>query len=368
MAQDTLARTPLHSLHQSLGAKFTGFAGYDMPVQYPGGIIAEHRHTREAASLFDVTHMGQLLLEGADIAAALERLVPSDIAGLKPGRMRYTVLTNDQGGIRDDLMVAKHGTALRVVVNASSKRADIAHLRAALGPAAVTYLGDRALIALQGPAAAGVLERLAPGISTMAFMAVRDIAIAGIPCFVSRSGYTGEDGFEISVAAEKAESLAQKLLAEKGVKPAGLGARDTLRLEAGLCLYGSDIDETTTPVEADLAWIIPARRRQDGGFPGAAIIQQQLRDGAARRRVGLRPEGRQIARHGTAILDGSGATIGLVTSGTFSPSLDAPIAMGYVEASQAGAGSVLILSIRGAALRAQVAALPFVPHRYHTSR
>jgi len=368
MAEDRLARTPLYELHKSLGAKLIAFAGYEMPVQYSAGIIAEHLHTRAQASLFDVSHMGQVSLQSADIAARLERLAPSDIVGLRDGRMRYTVLTNERGGIIDDLMVANAGGALRLVVNAARKADDIAHLRAAIGDAAVAYLEDRALLALQGPAAARVLARLAPGIDAMAFMAAGPYDVGGNACFVSRSGYTGEDGFEISVAAAKAEQLARRLLAEAEVAPAGLGARDTLRLEAGLCLYGNDIDESTTPIEADLGWIIPKRRRSEGGYPGAAIIARQLADGPARRRIGIKPEGRQIARGHTPIVDERGAEIGLITSGGFSPSLEGAIAMGYVPAAQAVPGRSLRLSVRGAERAAQVAPLPFVPHRYHASR
>jgi aminomethyltransferase len=368
MAEDKLARTPLYGLHQSLGAKLTAFAGYEMPVQYSAGILAEHLHTRAQASLFDVSHMGQVVLQGADIAAKLERLVPSDIIGLRDARMRYTVLTNARGGIIDDLMVARAGDALRLVVNASRKAEDLAYLRAALGDHAVTYLEDRALLALQGPSAAAVLARLAPGIDAMAFMAAPPCDIAGSACFVSRSGYTGEDGYEISVAAPDAERLARRLLAEPEVAPAGLGARDTLRLEAGLCLYGNDIDESTTPVEADLAWVISKRRRDEGGYPGAAIIARQLADGPARRRVGIKPEGRLIARSHTPIVDERGGEIGMVTSGGFAPSLEGAVAMGYVPSAQAVPGTTLRLAVRGAERPAQVASLPFVPHRYHASR
>jgi len=367
MAEEKLARTPLHALHQSLGAKLTAFAGYEMPVQYPAGIIAEHLHTRAKASLFDVSHMGQVVLAGADIAGQFERLVPADIAGLHSGRVRYTVFTNECGGIIDDLMVGKDGEALRLVVNAARKAEDLAHLRAALGAAAVTSLEDRALIALQGPAAAAVLARLARGVEAMAFMALTSIEIAGIACHVTRSGYTGEDGYEISVAGAEAEKLARRLLAEPEVAPAGLGARDTLRLEAGLCLYGNDIDESTTPIAADLAWTIPKRRRAEGGFPGATVIQRELAEGTRRRRVGIKPEGRQIARGHTPIIDTAGREIGTITSGGFSPSLEGAIAMGYVPAALSAPGTALRLSVRGAVRAAMVAALPFVPHRYHTS-
>jgi aminomethyltransferase len=365
MAEEKLARTPLYDLHQSLGAKLVPFAGYEMPVQYPAGIIAEHLHTRAKASLFDVSHMGQVLLVGADIAGRFERLVPADIVGLKSGRVRYTVLTNDRGGIIDDLMAAKDDAVLRLVVNASRKAEDIAHMRGALGDSAVTYLENRALIALQGPAAVVVLARLARGVETMAFMSMAPVEIDGIGCFVTRSGYTGEDGYEISVPGEAAEELARRLLVEPEVAPAGLGARDTLRLEAGLCLYGNDIDETTTPIEADLAWTIQKRRREEGGFPGDAIIQRELSQGASRRRVGIKPEGRQIARGHTPIVDNAGKEIGMITSGGFSPSLEGAIAMGYVPAALDAPGTALRLSVRGAERSAQIAPLPFVPHRYH---
>ena len=367
MAEEKLARTPLYDLHRSLGAKLVPFAGYEMPVQYPAGIIAEHLHTRAKASLFDVSHMGQVALTGADIAGKFEHLVPADIIGLKSGHVRYTVFTNERGGIIDDLMAAKEGDVLRLVVNASRKADDLAHMRHALGDGAVTYLEDRALIALQGPAAAAVLARLARGVGAMAFMSMASLEIDGMACHVTRSGYTGEDGYEISVPGAEAEKLARRLLAEPEVAPAGLGARDTLRLEAGLCLYGNDLDETTTPIEADLAWTIQKRRREEGGFPGDAIIQRELAQGPARRRVGIKPEGRQIARGHTPIVDASGKEIGMITSGGFSPSLEGAIAMGYVPAALAADGSVLRLSVRGAERSAQIASLPFVPHRYHIS-
>jgi aminomethyltransferase len=275
------------------------------------------------------------------------------------------MFTNDRGGILDDLMVAKDREVLRLVVNASRKAEDLAYMRAALGNGAVTYLEDRALIALQGPAAAVVLARLARTVETMAFMSTASLAIDGIACYVTRSGYTGEDGYEISVPGAQAEKLARRLLAEPEVAPAGLGARDTLRLEAGLCLYGNDIDESTTPIEADLAWTIQKRRREEGGFPGAAIIQREIAQGATRRRVGIKPEGRQIARGHTPIVDAAGKEIGMITSGGFSPSLEGAIAMGYVPAALSAPGTELRLSVRGAERSAQIAALPFVPHRYH---
>jgi aminomethyltransferase len=356
-----LLRTPLHNLHLGLGAKMVAFAGYDMPVQY-AGIIAEHLHTRSAASLFDVSHMGQVRLDGADAARALETLVPGDITGLKPNRMRYTLFLNERGGILDDLMVTNAGDHLHLVVNASRKRDDIAHLERHL--ARVTPLPDRALLALQGPAAAAVLERLAPGADALPFMAAAAMSVGGVAAFVTRSGYTGEDGFEISVAGSDAEPLARKILAEPEVKPAGLGARDTLRLEAGLCLYGHDIDETTTPIEAALGWTISARRRREGGYPGAAIIARELTQGPARLRVGLRPEDRAPAREETPIIDANGKPLGRVTSGGFSPSLNVPIAMGHVARESSALGTVLQLLVRGKARPARVVPLPFVPHRY----
>ncbi len=365
MAENPLQRTPLHRLHLSLGAKMVPFAGYDMPVQYPTGIMAEHLHTRAKAGLFDVSHMGQARLDGAGAAEALERLVPGDIAGLAPGRMRYTLLTNDRGGILDDLMVTRAGDHLLLVVNAARKAEDFAHLQRRLGAAAVMPLADRALLALQGPEAPAVLARLAPGAPALAFMSGAALVVDGVACFVTRSGYTGEDGFELSVPADAAERLARRLLAEPEVMPIGLGARDSLRLEAGLCLYGHDIDETTTVVEADLVWAIQKRRRAEGGFPGAAAIARELAAGAARKRVGIRPEGRAPAREGTEIIDDAGTPVGRITSGGFGPSADGPIAMGYVATATAALGTPLKLLVRGTPRPARIVPLPFVPHRYH---
>jgi aminomethyltransferase len=366
MADAPLHRTPLHDLHVSLGAKLVPFAGYAMPLQYGGGIMAEHLHTRAAAGLFDVSHMGQVRLDGAGAAAALETLVPGDIAGLKPGRMRYTLFTNPAGGILDDLMVTHAGDHWFLVVNAARKEHDVAHLRAGLaGKAKLTPLADRALLALQGPAAAAVLRRIAPAAGELAFMSGAAIAVEGAACFITRSGYTGEDGFEISVPAAAAERLARRLLGEPEVRAIGLGARDSLRLEAGLCLYGHDIDETTTVIEADLAWAIQKRRRAEGGFPGAAIIARELAAGAKRKRVGIKPEGRAPAREGTDIVDAAGAPIGRVTSGGFGPSVDGPIAMGYVAAAQSQLCTSVGLVVRGTSRPARLTPLPFVPHRYH---
>jgi aminomethyltransferase len=358
-------RTPLHDLHREFGARMVPFAGWEMPVQYPAGILAEHLHARAAAALFDVSHMGQLRITGPDAAACVERLVPGNIQGLKAGQARYTLLTTETGGILDDLIVSQAGDHLFVVVNAGGREADLAHMRSALGPdLEVSELADRALLALQGPAAVEVLARLAPDCRGLGFMTTAEMSVAGWLCRVSRLGYTGEDGFEISVPAEHAVPLARELLAADEVKPGGLGARDSLRLEAGLCLYGHDIDLTTTPAEAQLGWTVPRRRREAGDFPGAAVIVPQLRDGPARKLVGLRPEGRAPAREGTVVqLDGR--VVGRVTSGGFGPSVGGPVAMGYVEAALAEPGTAVDLLVRGKPIPAQVAGLPFVPHRYH---
>ncbi len=345
------------------------FAGYEMPVQYPAGILTEHRHTRAQASLFDVSHMGQVTLRGPDgfasAASALERLVPGDIAGLAPGRMRYTMFTNDNGGILDDLMATNVGDYLFLVVNAACKAADIAHLEAGLpGNIEVEVLDERALIALQGPAAADVLARFAPDAAAMPFMSALLFEIDGSRLAVTRSGYTGEDGFEISVPASDAVRIAELLLGETEVELAGLGARDSLRLEAGLCLYGHDIDATTTPVEAALAWSIGKRRREDGGFPGDAVVRGQLENGVSRKRVGILPDGRAPAREGTEITDTAGTVIGSVTSGGFGPSADRPVAMGYVATAHAATGAGVGLVVRGTPRPGRVSSMPFVPHRY----
>ncbi|HET6518610.1 MAG TPA: glycine cleavage system aminomethyltransferase GcvT, partial [Geminicoccaceae bacterium] len=350
-----------------LGAKLVDFAGWEMPVQYPAGILKEHNQCRGAAALFDVSHMGQALVRGPDAAGAFERLVPGNVRGLGEGRIRYTMFTNDRGGILDDLMVANAGDGtLYVVVNAGGRDDDLAHMRAHLEPAgcAVEELADRALIALQGPAAETVLARFAPAAEDLPFMGTAGMEVTGIPCRVSRSGYTGEDGFEISVAAADAVTLARRLLDEPEVAPAGLGARDSLRLEAGLCLYGHDIDATTTPVEAGLTWTIAKRRRDEGGFPGAEVIRRQLADGPPRKLVGLRPEGRAPAREHSEIRSRDGDRIGGVTSGGFGPTAGGPIAMGYVEAAHAAPGTPVQLVVRGKAHPAVVVELPFVPHRY----
>ena len=371
-----LRTTPLDAWHRRLGARMVEFAGYAMPVQYDlkgaladrcrGGVLAEHLHCRSQAALFDVSHMGQATLSGTNVAAALEKLVPSDIIALKPNRQRYTLLTNEAGGILDDLMVANLGSdKFFLVVNASRKDDDFIHLSANL-PAGVTLapLEDLALLALQGPAAVTVLARLAPDVAALPFMGVASLDIGGIPCLVSRSGYTGEDGCEISVPAARAEALADALLAQPEVAPAGLGARDSLRLEAGLCLYGNDIDELTSPVEAGLTWVIGKRRREAWDFPGAAVIRDQLENTFPRLRVGIRPEGRAPARALTDIVAADGTAAGVITSGGFSPTLNAPIAMGYVRRDLATPGTPVFVVVRGKPLPATVAALPFVPHRY----
>ncbi len=362
---DTPATTPLDALHRRLGGRMVAFAGYSLPVQYPAGIIAEHLHCRAQAALFDVSHMGQASLHGAEAAAVLERLTPGDLIGLKPGRQRYTVLLNEAGGILDDLMVTHHGERLVLVLNASRKRTDLAHLAERLpGSVRLEAHDDRALLALQGPRAGEVMMRLSPEAAALAFMAAGQFVIAGRECWVSRSGYTGEDGFEISVPAAAAEALAERLLGQPEVQPAGLGARDSLRLEAGLCLYGNDIDELTTPVEAGLTWTIGKRRRANWDFPGSAVIRDQLDNGPTRLRVGLRPEGRAPARSGTVVIAADGTAAGTVTSGSFAPSVGAPIAMGYVRRDLAADGTSLFLTVRGRNLPAAVTPMPFVPHRY----
>jgi glycine cleavage system T protein (aminomethyltransferase) len=374
--QPALKHTPLHALHLALGGKMVPFAGYDMPVQYTAGVLREHLHTRASAGLFDVSHMGQIALRPKsgkveDAALALERLVPQDIVAIAPGRQRYAQFTNDAGGILDDLMVANFGSHLFVVVNAACKAEDEAHLRANLSETCVIEpLPDRALIALQGPKAESVLAKLCADAAAMRFMDSGPHEVSGIDCFVSRSGYTGEDGFEISVPAEHAEALTNALLRDPCVLPIGLGARDSLRLEAGLCLYGHDIDTTTTPVEGALEWSIQKSRRaggaRAGGFAGAEKIFSQFERGAAHRRVGLRPEGRAPVREGAALFADttSSEQIGRVTSGGFGPSLNAPVAMGYLPKSHAATGSSVFAEVRGQRLALQVAPMPFVPNNY----
>jgi aminomethyltransferase len=371
-----LKRTPLHALHVARGGKMVPFAGYEMPVQYTTGVLREHLHTRKLAGLFDVSHMGQIALHAKsgkpeDAARALERLVPQDIVAVPPERQRYAQFTNAAGGILDDLMVANFGSHLFVVVNAACKADDEAHLRAHLSDACIIEpLPDRALMALQGPKAEAVLAKYCPDVAAMRFMDAGPRRINGIDCFVSRSGYTGEDGFEISVPADQAERLANMLLDNADVLPIGLGARDSLRLEAGLCLYGHDIDTTTTPIEGALEWSIQKSRRRGGsragGFPGADRILAQLETGAPRRRVGLRPEGRAPVREGAPLFadETSSTPIGAVTSGGFGPSLNAPLAMGYLPTAQASPGALVFAEVRGQRLPLRVAPMPFVPNTY----
>lgn len=371
-SDDTLSQTPLHALHVELGARMVPFAGYAMPLQYEG-IIAEHRWTRERAGLFDVSHMGQRFLSGPDhatTAAALEGVTPGAFARLGLGRMRYTLLLNDDGGIIDDLMVTRSvsedddGT-LGLVFNAARKAVDDDYVRSRLPDGVTLHAADgRALLALQGPQAVTVMERHCPKAASLTFMRGTSAEFDGVDCHVSRSGYTGEDGFEVSVAADHADAVARTLLAEPEVKPVGLGARDSLRLEAGLPLYGHDLDETTSPVEAELGFAIAKSRREKGGFPGAARIAHELENGPSRRRIGLRPSGRAPVREGAAILTPDGETIGQVTSGGFGPTVEAPIAMGYVSAGHTQAGTSLAVSGRRGAEPAEVASMPFVPHRY----
>ncbi len=364
---ETLSRTPLHALHVELGAKMVPFAGYEMPVQYPTGILKEHLHTRASAGLFDVSHMGQALLSGSDPARALERLTPADFVGLKEGMQRYGLLLNDQGTIKDDFMASRlRGESdLYLVVNAGTKASDFSYIGERLdGVATLAPQEDRSLLALQGPQAEVVMARHAPEAAVLGFMKVARMSVAGAAAIVSRSGYTGEDGFEISLEARDAERVARALLAEPEVLPIGLGARDSLRLEAGLCLYGHDIDETTDPVEANLVWSIGKRRKLEKDFLAADRVMDRVFHGTSRKRVGIRPVGKAPAREGTEIAEPGGRVVGRITSGGFSPSLNAPIAMGYIETELAGDGTAVDLLVRGKPMPAHVAPMPFVPHRY----
>lgn len=364
-----LKRTCLYDLHVSLGAKMVPFAGYEMPVQYPMGVMGEHLHTRSRAGLFDVSHMGQVILGARGAAQALETLVPVDVEGLAEGRQRYGFFTNDSGGILDDLMIANRGDHLFLVVNAGCKAADVAHLQAHID--GVEPVTDRALLALQGPEAVTALARLVPAVAAMRFMDIASHDWQGVDLWISRSGYTGEDGFEISVPEAQAVELAQALLAMAEVAPIGLGARDSLRLEAGLCLYGHDIDTETSPVEAGLNWAIQKVRRsggaREGGFPGAARLLRELAEGPARLRVGLRPETRAPMREGTALFAAAGDAepVGRVTSGAFGPSIEAPMSMGYVPSALAAPGTRLFGDVRGKRMPVQVTPLPFRPATYH---
>jgi aminomethyltransferase len=347
------------------------FAGYEMPVQYPSGVLKEHLHTRSQAGLFDVSHMGQVELHGPGAAAALETLVPVDVLGLAPGRQRYAVFTNEAGGIEDDLMIFNAGGHLHLVVNAACKAADIAHLKRMIGAQCeIRVRDDLALLALQGPGAEAALAALADGPLPATFMHGARVRLAGVDGLVTRSGYTGEDGFEISVPADDAERLARALLAQPGVAPIGLGARDSLRLEAGLCLYGHDLDPTTSPAEAALGWAIQKVRRtggaRAGGFPGSARILAELDDPSrvTRRRVGLRPEGRAPIREGVELTDADSRAVGRVTSGGFGPSVNGPVIMAYVERAYASPGTPLAALLRGSPTPVRVVELPFVPHSY----
>ncbi|HUF57763.1 MAG TPA: glycine cleavage system aminomethyltransferase GcvT [Thermohalobaculum sp.] len=371
-----LRKTPLHDLHVELGATMVGFAGYEMPVQYRTGVLNEHRRTRNACGLFDVSHMGQVVLRPrsrtlADAARALERLVPANVVGLKPGRQRYGLLTNEEGGIIDDLMIAALDDHLLLVVNAARKADDVAHLRKQLSDTCeVEELTSRALIAVQGPRALDALGPLAPEVEDMRFMDVVTVEVADVPCIVSRSGYTGEDGFEISIPDDRAVEIARSLLGYRAVGPVGLGARDSLRLEAGLCLYGNDIDMKTTPVEAALEWAIPKVRRRggerEGGFPGARRILDELEQGTARRRVGLKPRGKAPVREGAQLYaeEEGGEPVGRVTSGSFGPSVGGPVSMGYLPTEMAEPGTGLFAEVRKKRLPIDVHALPFRDARY----
>lgn len=366
----SLQFTALNDLHLELGARMVPFASYSMPVQYPAGILAEHRQCRSEAALFDVSHMGQIRLHGSDAAAALETLLPQDIVDLPVGKQRYAFFTNAAGGLLDDLMVTRRADHLLLVVNAGCKAADLQHLVTNIGHRCqIVNLPDHALLALQGPRAVTALARLDPGVATLGFMTGGDFSLAGADCFVTRSGYTGEDGFEISVPAHQAVALARALLAQPEVKPAGLGARDTLRLEAGLCLYGHDIDTRTTPVEAGLTWAIQKLRRPGGAraghYPGAPVIEGQLATGPAVKRVGLVGLERVPVREGTAIVDAQGHPLGHVTSGTLGPTVNEPVAMAYLAVNHAAPQHEVYAEVRGKRLPMRVSAMPFTPHRYH---
>ncbi|MFL6750360.1 MAG: glycine cleavage system aminomethyltransferase GcvT [Sphingomicrobium sp.] len=362
---ENLAKLPLDGWHRARGGRMVPFAGYEMPVQYEG-IMAEHLWTREHAGLFDVSHMGQLLFHGPEVDRALETLLPGDLLALKDGRLRYSMLLAEDGGIIDDLMATRRGDHFYLVVNGATKQGDIQQFQARLPRTiALDHMKEQALLALQGPEAVAVLDGLVPGVSELSFMQAGLFHWDGKPLWISRSGYTGEDGFEISVSGRDVEALADALTADERVKPIGLGARDSLRLEAGLPLYGHDLDATTTPVMAGLTFAISKRRRTEGGFAGSLRIMAELDNGAAQKRVGLSVEGKQPVREGALVLDAEGSEIGRITSGGYSPSLGRPIAMGYVATALAEPGTVLTLEQRGKLFQAQVAPMPFVPHRYH---
>lgn len=370
MSDTPLLKTPLHSLHLELGAKMVPFAGYDMPVQYPEGLMKEHQHTREQAGLFDVSHMGQVVVRGENVASELEKLIPVDLEALENNKQSYGVFTNEQGGILDDLIACRWSeTEYFLVVNAACKTQDIAHLKAHLQGCELEVLDDRALLALQGPAAKEVMAELAPAATELVFMSGCRVQVDGIDCYVTRSGYTGEDGFEISVSADQCEQLARKLLSYDVVKPIGLGARDSLRLEAGLCLYGHDMNTDITPIEASLLWSISKSRRADGakagGFQGADSVLVQIANGADKKRVGFAVEGRGPVREGSEIVDGEGNTIGVVTSGTFGPTKGEPVAMGYVQTEFASVDTEVAALVRGKPRKLTVSKMPFVPQNYY---
>ncbi len=367
---EQLLKTALYDLHVELGGKMVPFAGYSMPVQYPMGIVKEHTHTREKAGLFDVSHMGQVRLKGDNAASALETLMPIDIVDLGVMQQRYSLFTNENGGVMDDLMVTNTGDYLFVVVNAACKQQDIQHMQQHIADQCeIEILADHALLALQGPQAAAVMARLAPASQDLVFMSAANLEIEGIPCFVTRSGYTGEDGFEISLHNDQADQLARLLLAQPEVEPVGLGARDSLRLEAGLCLYGHDLDTDTTPVESSLIWALSKARRSDGvrpgGYPGAEIIMQQISGGVTRKRVGLKPQGRMPVREDAVVVDADDNEIGKVTSGGFGPTVQGPVAMGYVSIEHATVDTPLFALVRGKKVPLNVVKLPFVQQRYY---
>jgi aminomethyltransferase len=366
----TLSTVPLDALHRELGARMVPFAGYDMPVQYPAGIIREHQHTREQAGLFDVSHMGQVVLEGPGSAALLEKLVPADVIGLAEGAQCYALLTNDSGGVRDDLIITRWGDErFFLVVNAACKADDIAYLQAQLDGQTLTVLEDRALLALQGPAARAVLTELAPALARLPFLRGSEAEIEGTACYVTCSGYTGEDGFELSLSAAGAEAVARRLLAFESVAPAGLGARDSLRLEAGLCLYGHELSADTNPVDAGLYWSVGRPRRpggeREGGFPGATAVFHRKAEGPQRRRVGLRVDGKRPVREGQRLFSPAGEEVGVITSACFGPSAGGPIAMAYVKTPYSDNDTPLEAEVRGKRLPVTVAPMPFVPQRYY---
>ena len=365
MSEDIQAPLPLDAWHRAAGARMVPFAGYAMPIQYEG-ILAEHHWTRTSAGLFDVSHMGQLIIAGPDAENGLETVLPADLKILRDGRLRYSLLLNEEGGIVDDLMVTRRGDHFYMVVNGATKQGDIDDLARRLPRSVVVdHMKEQSLLALQGPKAVDTLSRLAPGVEQLGFMTGGSFTLGGGAAWISRSGYTGEDGFEISVPSVRVAQVAELLAAQPEVKPIGLGARDSLRLEAGLPLYGHDLDEQTTPIEAGLAFAISKRRRGEGGFAGWHRIIKEIEDGAVRRRVGLAIEGRQPVREGAMVIDAEGNEVGKVTSGGFSPILEAPIAMAYVPAAQAEPGTPISVAARGKVYQARVAAMPFVPHRYH---